>query len=204
MIQATIIFEFCLAILAVVLAHLLGLSWQDQLPGWSEASFGAAWTWGVISALPLLGVFLLLDRVPVAALREIRDWLQQMLTEHFAEATVSSFLWIAIAAGVGEELLFRGVCQRWLATIQGFQIGPDGRYAPVLAILTTSLLFGFAHMLSWTYFWLAFAASVYFGVVHVLSDNLWSPILAHASYDFVALVYLRYWSDGAPMQINSS
>ena len=37
---------------------------------------------------------------------------------------------------------------------------------------------------------LAVLAGVYFGLLLMLTGSLWTPIVAHAAYDFIALVYL--------------
>ena len=52
------------------------------------------------------------------------------------------------------------------------------------------MLFGVCHWLNTTYAILAMLAGVYFGVLLMLSGSLWTPIVAHAAYDFCALVYL--------------
>jgi membrane protease YdiL (CAAX protease family) len=51
-------------------------------------------------------------------------------------------------------------------------------------------LFGLAHPMSTTYVVLATVVGVYLGGLLLVTDNLLAPIVAHAAYDFVALVYL--------------
>ena len=57
-------------------------------------------------------------------------------------------------------------------------------------MIVLSLLFGLAHALTRTYAVLATLVGFYLGFLFWLTGNLLAPILAHAVYDFVALVYL--------------
>jgi membrane protease YdiL (CAAX protease family) len=80
---------------------------------------------------------------------------------------------LSLAAGAGEEVLFRGVLQ------------------PSLGILLTSVLFGLLHAVTVAYLVLTFVISLYFGWLMLATENLVVPILAHALYDTVALFVLR-------------
>jgi membrane protease YdiL (CAAX protease family) len=64
------------------------------------------------------------------------------------------------------------------------------------AVLVASAAFGLAHFLTATYAALAAVAGLYLGTLFLLQGNLVVPIVAHALYDFVALLYLvrRYRS----------
>ena len=67
------------------------------------------------------------------------------------------------------------------------------RALPILApaaLAIASVLFGVCHWLNTTYAILAMLAGLYFGLLLVLTGNLWTPIMAHAAYDFIALLYL--------------
>jgi membrane protease YdiL (CAAX protease family) len=85
---------------------------------------------------------------------------------------------IAVLAGVGEELLFRGVVQVWLT--QHFSIA--------VAIAISSLIFGLLHYLSFTYFICATLMSIAFGIGYYLSGSLLMVTLWHGVYDFIALM----------------
>jgi membrane protease YdiL (CAAX protease family) len=77
-------------------------------------------------------------------------------------------------------MLFRGVLQ------QAF-----GNWLPVWgAIAAAALLFGLLHAVTTTYAVLAALVGAYLGWLYFLTGNLLAPIVAHALYDFVALVYL--------------
>ena len=88
---------------------------------------------------------------------------------------------MAIAAGISEELLFRGVLQTW-----GAGFAPE-----LLVIILTNALFGMMHMRTALYAIIAGLVGMYLGVLYMLTDNLLAPIAAHALYDAVALEYTR-------------
>jgi membrane protease YdiL (CAAX protease family) len=91
---------------------------------------------------------------------------------------------VSLAAGLGEELLFRGLVQAGLSNLIG------GEYGPWIALAIAAALFGVCHWLNTTYAILATVAGLYFGLLLLWTGSLWTPIVAHAAYDFVALIYL--------------
>jgi membrane protease YdiL (CAAX protease family) len=87
---------------------------------------------------------------------------------------------VSISAGVGEELLFRGFLQAAIADWTN----------PWIALAIASLLFGLAHFITPMYAVLATLLGAYLGGLWLACDNLLAPIVTHALYDFLALVYL--------------
>jgi len=90
---------------------------------------------------------------------------------------------LGAAAGIGEEMLFRGVMQFEL----GSKLGSE-----VLAVGITSIVFGALHAVTPLYAGLAALASVYFGWLYLATGNLMVPIVTHAFYDWAALLYAHY------------
>jgi membrane protease YdiL (CAAX protease family) len=105
---------------------------------------------------------------------------EERLGPYLANASPGGIVLLAILAGIGEELLFRGVIQVWLAQ----------RFPAWLAVAGASVLFGVGHWLSSPYAALATLIGAYLGLVFLLSGNLLAPIVAHAGYDVVALCVL--------------
>jgi hypothetical protein len=101
-------------------------------------------------------------------------------TGRLSQCSLLDLALISALAGIGEEALFRGVMQTGLVPVVGLPA----------AVALTSVAFGLAHYLSLTYAAYAALVSVYLGVLLVYTDNLLVPVIAHAAYDFVALVYL--------------
>ncbi|WP_375206014.1 CPBP family intramembrane glutamic endopeptidase [Hyphococcus sp.] len=123
-------------------------------------------------------------------------WFSNTTLEHFASFRKSQIKFfaeigfaftpgriaaMAVAAGVSEELLFRGVLQTW-----GAQHGPE-----ILAIIITNIVFGMMHMRTALYAVIAGLVGFYLGVLYMLTDNLLAPIAAHTLYDAIALEYTR-------------
>lgn len=137
--------------------------------------------WGLAAVLPLavfLWWFVRSDHPTVAKFRRSQ-------IEFFAdigfEFTPSRILVMGIAAGVAEELMFRGFLQTWMS---GF--------APLaVAIVAPNLLFGVLHMRTVLYAMIAGLVGVYLGVLYAITDNLLAPMIAHGVYDVVALEYTR-------------
>ena len=185
-----ILFESGLGVVAGVIGYLVSApplaTVLEQGPSrWDTLPALAA---GVAAAAPLVAALLLADRYPVGPLRELRDFLNTCLVPLFARCSAIQLLLVSLAAGIGEEMLFRGLIQagvaRWIGPPLGTAVG----------LLLASLAFGACHWLTATYAVLAAAVSVYLGVLFLVANNLLAPIAAHAVYDFSALLYLvRSW-----------
>lgn len=89
------------------------------------------------------------------------------------KASAAELFFLSLMAGVGEELVFRGV-------LQG-----------VMGIFLSGLLFGLLHFLSLTYFFLAYLMSLYLSLSYSFHGSLAVPIIAHMVYDFCVLLRLR-------------
>ncbi len=168
-----------LALAALLFAWLLGVSLREQF-----APLGAPFAWavarGVAATLPMLAVFWWLVNSKRPMLRQLREQVEWLIREMFPSASVPQFAMIALLAGVGEELLFRGVLQTKLGDWT----------TPMVGLAITSVLFGLAHALSKLYFAFAIAVGAFLGWLALHYHDLAAPMVAHALYDFVALVYL--------------
>lgn len=174
-----VVVEGALALLAVALAWLFGVPLREQIPPFGEQ---LAWAVvrGLLATVPMLAVFWWLVHSDRPTLRELRRQVEWLIGEMFPAASIGQLAMVALLAGVGEELLFRGVLQ----TLLGWWT------TPVIGLLITSLLFGAAHALSKLYFVLAAAIGLCFGWMTLYYNDLVAPMVAHSVYDFVALMYL--------------
>lgn len=174
-----VVVEGGLVLVALALAWLFGVPLRGFLPE-SGTALLAPIARGILVALLMLAAFFWLVHSSRAALRELRQQVETLIGEMFPEASLAQFALVALLAGVGEELLFRGVLQTLL-----------GQWTtPLVGLVLTSLLFALAHALSKLYFLLALLIGVGFGWLVYQYDDLFAPMLAHGLYDFVALVYL--------------
>lgn len=168
-----------------------GLGWVLQQPWWADMHWSLPDTAaGLLASLPPFLLFLILLRSSCRPLMDIRSFLESELAPIFAGWSLARLAILSLLAGVGEEVLFRGVLQGWLSRAWG----------TVPGVITASILFGSAHPMSRAYILLAGLIGAYLGVLWLATGNLLAPVVTHASYDFIALVYfLRvYWPAHRP------
>jgi hypothetical protein len=142
-------------------------------------------TWGatacaLLLCLPLLAMLFFFDRSQWEPMARFRREIDEKITPIFVNSKLPDLALIALFAGVGEELFFRGWLQSVLASNFGAWLG----------ILIASVIFGLAHYLSPTYAIYAGLTGLYLGVIYLASGNLYIVMIIHALYDFIALVYL--------------
>jgi membrane protease YdiL (CAAX protease family) len=165
----------------LVLASILGWAFdQPPLQGVTWDVRGVLL--GVAAALPLFAAFLLAQWVPLGPLRRLRRFGEEVVRPLLAPCSVIDLLGISGLAGLGEEVLFRGVLQGALARWLGFG----------WALAIASVLFGLVHFVTLSYAVLATLAGLYLGAVWLYADNLLAAVVAHALYDFLALLWLLY------------
>jgi len=154
---------------------------------------------GAALALPLQVITSLpLERIPgLRAIEEITTVSQFLCyllfgarrsLGHMCKVLAASTL-ISAAAGVAEELVFRGTLQTGLSTLLA-AVGAPAALLPYLSIGATSVLFGLLHSYSSSpaYAIAAFIASLYFGALFAATGNIVVPVLAHFTVDLVSFV----------------
>lgn len=167
-------------------AIVLALGWGGLMVGWEglggeamglvRAPWGTtlAWTLGLsaLSLLVLASFFVLRKAVGI---RE-SHLLVQLLPRTGSERVVFSFL--SVAAGIGEELAYRGFLIPTLTLLLGSGWG---------AAVLSSAVFGALHAYQG---WLGMARTTVLGLLLaaslLLSGTLWPAILAHAILDLLA------------------
>ncbi len=191
------IFEASLALLAVVLGWML-----SQSPAETLRVNPSSVLLGILAVLPLLGLLVACQRVPWRPLQEVRRVLDDLIVPMFRNCTWGELAAISFLAGVGEELLFRGVLQVALVQWTGEFLPHSPAAARVgdwMAIVAVAVLFGLMHAVNASYAVLATLMGLYLGWLWMATGNLAVPIVAHAVYDFLALVYiLRRGGGNAP------
>jgi membrane protease YdiL (CAAX protease family) len=135
---------------------------------------------GVLAAIPMVALFAAIVRWPVGPLRQIKEYFKHELAPALSGCEWPDIAVLSVAAGVGEEMLFRGVIQGALSRLLG----------PAAGVVVASVLFGLLHPVSLSYVVIAALLGAYLGVVWLVSGNLLTVMVAHAVYDFVALTVL--------------
>jgi membrane protease YdiL (CAAX protease family) len=158
-----------------------GLGWLLDCPPWQVIHWNVPDLLLAAGAtLPLLLIFLLCVHWPIGPLARIKTIADEIIKPLFRPCTLFDLTAISLLAGLGEEMLFRGVlqglCSRW--------------FDPWLALAIVSVLFGLLHSITPTYALLATLMGAYLGWLYVRVGNLLVPIVVHALYDVFALAYL--------------
>lgn len=190
-----VVFELGLGAAALLLGWLFDFDARMLIPETSDlASIAGGIAWGAAAALPILAAVFLLERLPIESVRRLSQLTEERLMQPMRHLSVLDLCCIALAAGVGEELLFRGWLQGWL-------IGPPSEADPttvVMGVGAASLAFGLVHPISPTYVIVAALIGLYLGSLTVLTGNLLVPITAHALYDAVQLVLAQRQLNARP------
>ncbi len=171
---AGLLYELALLVLALFWGSLFD---RSVFAGF-QWSFGVAGL-GIIGAVPPFVFFIWSLKTKWPLFTRHQELLEALLRPVFAKWSLPRLLLLSLCTGVAEEALFRGAIQGSLAE----------RVGAAPALLLASLAFGAAHMITWTYAITAAVIGAYLGLLWIWTGNLLSPMMAHALYDFAALVY---------------
>lgn len=144
---------------------------------------------GILKTMPLAVAAYLLDFMEknIPALQDVTKATHRtvlaLLGGKFKPVTALLVsLALGLAAGFGEEMIFRGILQYELEsrTSQAFSLG------------LSAIIFGLLHAVTPAYALLATLAGAYFGWIYQVAGNLAVPIATHALYDVGALFYAHW------------
>ena len=163
----------------------LAIGWYRGVSPWSYVRWEPGIVlWSILATLPAVLIGWLMLRFPIGPLRRLRRITRSLVTKVFSGCKLWHLAFVSAWAGVGEELLFRGVVQDWAT----------GQYGPIAGLIIASLVFGCAHPLSAMYFGMTALMGLYLGWLWMVFDqNLLVPILVHGLYDFLMLALLVKW-----------
>lgn len=162
--------EASLAVVAAIWAWLRGVSISYRV---DLAATGIALAATAAFVLVNFTLYFLSKRA--GRLGSVHAFLESEVFPLFRPLPVWKLLLLSSAAGVGEELLFRGVIQEELglpvaSVVFGLMHGPTRDLWP-LALWATAMGAGL-------------------GVLYQASGNVFVPVVSHALYDGAALVYI--------------
>ncbi len=176
LVAAAVTCEGALAIAALILGLFLERPPMSQFE-WTVPAIGR----GILYAGPPACMLVLITWFPFGPLQQLDALVRERLVPLFRPCTLAQLLVICLVAGFGEEMLFRGAIQ------QGIE---QWTLSQPAALAVASALFGLAHPITPAYAVLAAVMGAYLGWLWLATGNLLVPTVAHAAYDFVALVYL--------------
>jgi membrane protease YdiL (CAAX protease family) len=168
------LFELALLVFAFV------WSWLFHLPALQDFHWSLTTALiGIVAAIPPFVFFLWTLNTSLHVFSRHRQLMGSLLQPLFGNWSVLQLLVISIIAGISEEAFFRGAIQGSLAD----------RVNVILAVVLASALFGAFHLITWTYAIIAAFIGAYLGLLWIWTGDLMTPMITHAVYDFVALVY---------------
>lgn len=171
------LFETGLGFVGVVIAWAAGIGLTNQLAVSQDAVLR-----GVLTSLPMIVLLVAFYESAWQPLLRLRREVERVVVDLFQGCGWFEFALVSIAAGIGEEVLFRGALQplviHWTV--------------PWVGVAVVALLFGLAHALTPAYFLAATLIGVYFGWLALAYDDLVAPIVAHAVYDAFALMFIQF------------
>lgn len=114
--------------------------------------------------------------------------MKELVPYLFGNLNLIALFYVSLLAGFGEEFLFRGLIQFHLSSFIG----------QVPSLFIVSILFGLAHLITPGYAIITTIYGFYLGFLEIYFENLLSPVVSHAFYDFIALVYYIYIEKKTP------
>lgn len=156
-------------IIGVLLIDYTDTSWQLAGDGYLSPVI-----WGVVLGAVTFGGVIIVTRLPIS--KSLRDVCRQLIPI-FDGMSFVQVLILSLAAGIGEELLFRGFLQQWLT----------GYYTIDIAIGIAAVVFGLLHFATFSYFLLTTILGAAFGIAYYLSGSLLLIMSWHAFYDLLAI-----------------
>ena len=186
-----LLFEGGLGLLGVLAGFVVKGIGQDKKlpPAWDMLHGGPIdVVYGLAATIPMLAALWGMRTARNGPLGRLNTIVDELVAPLFGKCTLAQLALISVVAGFGEELLFRGAAQPlligWLGTTSG--------------LIIASLIFGVMHAITKTYALLATLVGIYLGWLTLETNGLVAPIVAHALYDFLALVYLTRATTAKP------
>lgn len=105
-----------------------------------------------------------------------------MLKVHTPAELIKNLIFIALFAGIGEELFFRGILQRMFIRLTK---------NPWMGIVLTAAIFSGIHFQFYGFF-PRLLLGILLGTIYWYSGSLWIAILCHFLYDGAVIVYLYF------------
>jgi uncharacterized protein len=167
-------FEGSLFFVALLLAKVSSLALSARFPQTPRHWLATAALIGL-----LCFAFVVSSRSSWPPLAGIRDVLGRLVRPLFEGLGVFRIAALCAFAGLGEEALFRGWLQPWLAR------GSN----ELVALAISSVIFGAAHALTTAYFAAATLIGASLGALALFTRGWLAPAVAHALYDFFALLW---------------
>ena len=176
--------EFAFAVLFTSFLGIVGLGlgilFNAPVQSYAQWSFNDILI-GIIATLPLAAFLFWFTNSNFDPFIRLRQSQIDLFAQSSIEFTPMRIIALSLAAGIGEEMLFRGFLQNWLS----------GFVPPIVAILIAGLIFGLLHARTALYAVIATVIGIYLGALYAATGSLLTAITTHAVYDWIAFEYIR-------------
>ncbi len=171
------LFEFAMLVIGLFLGWVFSVGAVEQIH-WNWIAV----MWGSLAGTVLFLVILGLERLPFDPLKSIQDTVVKVIGRPLSQCNLLELALLALLAGIGEEVLFRGFLMTWLESFGGYWVG----------LIISSVVFGLVHSVTWAYTFFAAMAGAFLGWLFDATGerNLLVPIIGHALYDFLAFIMI--------------
>ncbi len=146
------------------------------MPSWVGLEGGERLAWSVVLGGMLGALTILLTRVVARRAPAVRA-LHEALRPAVRGADGITIGCMALASGVGEELLFRGLL------------------VPIFGVMLSAVAFGLLHQVRgparWVWASWACAMGILFGLLFAITGSLVGPIVSHIAINFANLRFIR-------------
>jgi len=173
----------------VTLIIVVSVPWlvKKYRTSWADIGFTRLMSWADILITPVgLIMYLILSSILILLMTTLFPWIDvnQVQDTGFSNLGqryeyILAFLTLVVIAPVAEEAIFRG-----------YLYGKLKKFVPIwVAILATSLLFGFIHG-AWNLAIDTFALSIILCILRESTGSIWSSILLHMAKNSIAFYVL--------------
>ena len=163
---------------------LYELDWNSCLEGLG---------WGIAATVPMVILMLVIHYWGPEFFRPMNEFVANRLKPMFETCTLFELFLLSLMAGLGEEIFFRWCLQGGLADVLSERFGVDA--ATWTALIAVSFLFGLCHWVNASYGITTFLIGIYLGWTMIQAGNWLVPAVAHALFDFLALLFITRSSD---------
>ena len=177
----------------MILGWMFGPGARELLPDWKSvttASIAIQLLIGFFAAVPVMIAVELMWKIPWEPIKELERLGETGPLQSLLSLTSIELILISVCAGLGEELFFRGWLLPFLAG--GNPLSEHSIAMVVVAVVVSSVLFGFLHWISKLYVVLASLMGLYFAGLMLVTGSLLVPITTHAVYDAMQLLWASH------------
>lgn len=177
------LYEGGIGVLAVIIGYFSNWYFWEHF-SWNTKELFLS----ILATVPMFLFFYMIFKLPLKSFTKITKEMKELVPYLFGNLNLIALFYVSLLAGFGEEFLFRGLIQFHLSSFIG----------QVPSLFIVSILFGLAHLITPGYAIITTIYGFYLGFLEIYFENLLSPVVSHAFYDFIALVYYIYIEKKTP------